>query len=445
MNTQGSLKNSWRSYQKTMRRRNRKRRLWVRVPVMVLSSTCFILLALLVIHGGNRILTHLSEASYAPPISEKKPISPEKEPGVQDLWPLISQHFDHFENLKADFSVQNGDTSLMVKTSLDPGLQDYIYGLLKSSNTEKAAVVVMAPEDGRILAMASHRKNVEVGDNLCLEADFPAASLFKIVSAAAAFEKTDYTPNKFVGFQGRAHTLYRGQLTKKTNRFTTRVKFRQAFAQSINPVFGKLGIYDLGRDVVVDYAKRFFFNQPIPSNLHLSPSTVDVPEDSYGLAEITSGFNRNTRISPLHAAMLASAIANKGVVMKPWIVREISREKVSLYQAQACVLGAPIKPNTARKLQILMEDTVRYGTSRKSFRRMRRKKMFRSILIGAKTGTINDRSDRYKYDWITAYAMPRDGSGGISLAVLEVHGKILGTRSREIARAIINYAVRSKS
>ncbi len=445
MSSGGFSQNNWRGYQEILRRRDRKRRLWGRVPVLVLLSICVVLIALLLIHGGNRILIHLSEASYAPSIPEKKPIPPEKEEGFQNLWPLISQRLDHFENLKDHFSIQHGDTSLTVKTTLNPGLQSYVNRILRSSNTEKSAVVVMDPKDGRILAMASHRKSGDGGDNLCLKADFPAASLFKIVSAAAAFEKTDYTPNKWVGFQGRSHTLYRGQLTKKTNRYTTRVKFRRAFAQSINPVFGKLGIYGLGRGVIIDYAKRFLFNQAIPLNLPLSPSTVNVPEDAYGLAEITCGFNRKTRISPLHAAMLASAIANKGVIMKPWIVKEISGETGSLYQARVSVLGTPIKPNTARNLQILMEDTVRYGTSRKSFRRMRRKKRFRSIDIGAKTGTINDGSDRYKYDWITAYAMPRDGKGGISLAVLEVHGKILGTRSREIARAIINYALRSKS
>ncbi len=445
MNSKGSPQNNWRVYQDCMLRRDRRKRLWGRLPWLVLSSTCVILLVLLLIHGGNRILIHLSEASYAPPNSEEKPIPPEKGSDLQELWPLISHHFDHFGDLKNHFSVENDNTLLTVKTTLNPGLQNYIYRILKSSKTEMAAVVVMNPEDGRILAMVSHRKNEDGGGNLCLDADFPAASLFKIVSAAAAFEKTNYTPNKLVGFQGEAHTLYKRQLTKKTNRFTTKVKFRQAFAQSINPVFGKLGIYALGRGIVLDYARKFFFNCQIPLNFPLSPSTVDVPEDRYELAELTCGFNRNTLISPLHAAMLASAVANKGVVMKPWIVREITRETGSIYQARTSVLGTPIKPTTARKLQILMEDTVRYGTSRKSFWRMRRKKMFRSIDIGAKTGTINDRSERYKYDWITAYAMPRDGTSGISLAVLEVHGKILGTRSREIARAIINYTVRSKS
>jgi peptidoglycan glycosyltransferase len=50
--------------------------------------------------------------------------------------------------------------------------------------------------------------------------------------------------------------------------------------------------------------------------------------------------------------------------------------------------------------------------------------------------------DRYKYDWITAFALAPDGNRGIAVGVLGVHGKILGTRSTELARAIIDYYFR---
>ena len=75
-------------------------------------------------------------------------------------------------------------------------------------------------------------------------------------------------------------------------------------------------------------------------------------------------------------------------------------------------------------------------------RKLRRRRLFRSFEFGAKTGTINDRLDRYKYDWITAFALAPDGNRGIAVGVLGVHGKILGTRSSEMARAIIDYYFR---
>jgi membrane carboxypeptidase/penicillin-binding protein len=95
-------------------------------------------------------------------------------------------------------------------------------------------------------------------------------------------------------------------------------------------------------------------------------------------------------------------------------------------------------------LKALMKDAVRYGTSRKAFRRLRRKKLFKKFELGAKTGTINDKMDRFKYDWLAAFALAPDGTRGICIGILGVHGKILGTRSTELGRAIIDYYFASK-
>ena len=90
-------------------------------------------------------------------------------------------------------------------------------------------------------------------------------------------------------------------------------------------------------------------------------------------------------------------------------------------------------------MKLLMNDTVRYGTCSRAFRSLRRKSLFKNIDLGAKTGTINDREDKYKYDWLTAFALPKEANEGICITVLAVHDKILGIRANEIARDIINY------
>ena len=106
------------------------------------------------------------------------------------------------------------------------------------------------------------------------------------------------------------------------------------------------------------------------------------------------------------------------------------------------MLNRPVTGKAAEDLTDLMQYAARSGTSRSVFRKLRRRKMFRTFEVGAKTGTINDRLDRYKYDWITAFALAPNGNSGIAVGVLGVHGKILGTRSTELARAIIDYYFR---
>lgn len=333
---------------------------------------------------------------------------------------------------------QNG-RRLTVSTHLNPRLQQYVTRLLGWSKTIQAAVVVLEAHSGKVLAMVSYDSNGGK-ENLCLKADFPAASLFKIVSAAAALEAAGYTPNTPLHFNGRRHTLYKRQLTDARNRWTTETKFRKAFAVSNNVVFGKIGMHDLGQRVISKYAGKFFFNRSIPFDFPLGVSAAAVPEDDFGLAEIASGFNKKTLLSPLHAAMLSSAAANNGRMAAPWLVDTIVDEQGTvMYRARQTFLEPSIRSQTARDLKILMEDTARYGTSRRAFQKLRRQRMFRDFSLGAKTGTINDRNDRFKFDWLTAFALPAEGSGGICVGILAVHGKYLGTRATEMARAIIHY------
>lgn len=342
-------------------------------------------------------------------------------------------------HLSDRFVLERGGEPLIVESSLDSDLQDYIVHLLQKSQNLKAAAVVLRPDDGRILAMASYDKDQNGGD-LCLKADFPAASLFKIVSAAAAFEFAGFTPDKTVYFEGRKHTLYKRQLKQKRGKYTSKISFKRAFASSINPVFGKLGIYNLGQKVMSDSAEKFLFNQSIPFDLPVAESFVHVPDDDFGLAEIATGFNKNTTISPLHAALLASAVANNGVMMKPWLVKNISQATGEiLYQNRPVKMTRSMSRDTASGLKILMKDTVVHGTCRKSFRSLRRKKAFKNVELGAKTGTINDKTDQFKYDWLTAYVLPPNGAKGICVAVLGVHGKKLGIRANKLGRNIINH------
>ncbi len=347
----------------------------------------------------------------------------------------------HLENR---FTLKKEGVPLIVESSLDPDLQAFILDLLEKSKTVRAAVVVMRPDDGRILAMVSYDSEAEGAASLCLKADYPAASLFKIVSAAAALESAGFSPEKSVSFVGRKHTLYKNQLKNRKNKYAATISFREAFASSINPVFGKLGIYDLGGDMLLASAERFFFNRTIPFDFPVGMSEIFVAEDDFGLAELASGFNKGTTISPLHAALLASAVVNDGVMMKPWIVKRVVNEEGRvLYQNSKSRLGISISPETAKELRILMKDTVLHGTCRNAFRRERRRKVYKGVELGAKTGTINDRSDEFKYDWLTAYVVPPDGREEVCIAVLGIHGKMLGIRANRLGRSIIRYYLSS--
>jgi cell division protein FtsI/penicillin-binding protein 2 len=434
----------WRQFQTRFQHRERIKLYKKRLPVFLSILAGCAGLFFLIYTAGNGISGNPGPKANREGISAQKKNPPPRQSNKTDLAPILKEAFGDPTQLTNEWGVERNGSQLTVKTTIDVKLQKYIAGLLKRPRTVQSAVVVLNPYDGRIVAMASYDMNGNT-DNLCLKADFPAASIFKIISAAAAFETAGYWPDKPLVYAGRRHTLYKYQLESSTKRHTRKTKFRKAFANSNNPVFGKLGIYDLGQEALNEYADRFFFNQMIPFDYPTSASRIDVPEHDFGLAEIASGFNKQTLISPLHAALLAAVVVNNGEMVTPWLVQHVTNQGgETLYQAECKMQEPPIRSNTAAELRVLMNDAVVSGTSRSAFSKIRRKRKFKSLILGAKTGTINDEQDQYKYDWITAYALKPDSTEGICISVLGVHGEILGVRSTEFARAIIDFYYSSK-
>ena len=433
----------WRTYQSELQKTARLRQYFKNLPVLFIVALSAIVVLVAVVWSSLWIPESWSRTGQGPPVPpEKKIDAPPPRISREDLPDLLDEISRDSALLSDVLVCQKDGQQYTIRTTIDIKLQKYIQALQKRSRTLQSAVVVLNAMDGRVIAMADRDSNGN-RTNLNLKADYPAASLFKIVAAAAALENSGYTPNTALYFRGRRHTLYKSQLKQTKDRWTTATTLRKAFALSNNSVFGKLGIYVLGQQVLTEYAEKFAFNRPIPFDLPLAESSIAVPADNFGLAEIASGFNKRTLISPLHATLLASAAANKGIMPTPWLVDTIqNKDDQVLYHADPAVLNRPVVGKAAEDLAFLMQYAARSGTSRSVFRKLRRKKLFKTFEIGAKTGTINDKLDRFKYDWITAFALAPNGDIGIAVGVLGVHGKLLGTRSTEMARAIIDYYFR---
>ncbi len=431
---------NWRDYQKSLKRMTRRRFITRRLWRLGLYAGGALLCVFLLLYTGPWPTVEFEEISAQSREKESHNDARLENLTKQKLRELLKALDLKLASVTGSFSLTRGDESLLIETSLDTTLQNNISKFLHRSKTHRAAVVVMNPENGQVLAMADYSGDGEDSEeNLCLKADFPAASLFKIVSAAAAIEARGFTPNRPMYFRGQKYTLYKSQLRQASGRYVNETTFKRAFSGSINPVFGNLGIYDLGKELMTEYAQRFLFNKDIPFDLPVDVSPIQVPDDDFGLAEISTGFNKKTLISPLHAALITSAIVGNGKITAPWLVKSVRDESGKvLYSAETSILANPITEDTAQQMRTLMGDTVSHGTSRSAFRPLRRKKTFKETEFGAKSGTINDRSDQYKYDWLTAYALPKNGSKKICVAVLAVHGEKLGIRARDMARYVIN-------
>jgi penicillin-binding protein A len=346
---------------------------------------------------------------------------------------------------RSDFVVDTPGGTLRVSTFLDMKLTGFLTSTLDYLKTltrgkpRQIALVVMDGHQGHILAMAGF--DLEDPDtNPCTQAMYPAASIFKIVTAAAAMDALDYTPHTPLYFNGNKYTLYKRQLKDVKNKYTVTVSLEKAFAESINPVFGKLGQTYLGKDTLAAYARAFGFNQAPDADLAFDPGHFFINEDIFHLAELGSGFNRDTLISPVFGAMMITPLMNNGQALVPAVVSHVTDANgETIYRHDKTFFSTAISPESAAAMVDLMGKTVSRGTARKSFGSVSRDPILSELIIGGKTGSLSNRAHTIKYDWFTGFAKEKSGERAIVFSIVVGHGEYIGTRAAAHARSIIKH------
>ncbi len=430
---------SWRDYQAKLQRERKyeDRKKFVRRNVKFVLPVIVVCLAIYgFISGSFGSLFDDAKKAQDPKPGKQQVASKKAAPAVSYDKHEIHHFIDrrHFAELRDNFfEIQNNGRRLRVQTSIDPSLQSYLSQKLDRKNSSHIGIVVMDPDDGRILSLVGFDK-ADPSNNPCLDSSFPAASIFKIVTAAAALEKGNLRLDSRLQYNGRKYTLYKSQLKEKRNKYTNTITLKDAFAKSVNPVFGKLGALHLGKTQLETYAESFGFNREINFEVFLAPSQTVITDEPYQWAEIACGFNRQTRMSPVHGALISATIFNRGKLIEPTIIETIRDEKgTELYQSQPAVVSQAYAPHTSAAMRELMKTTIRSGTVRGTFRKYRRDKIISRLEIGGKTGTINNKTDDIKYEWFVGYAQDKEGDSKIILSVLVAHQKYIGIRAPQYA------------
>jgi cell division protein FtsI/penicillin-binding protein 2 len=172
----------------------------------------------------------------------------------------------------------------------------------------------------------------------------------------------------------------------------------------------------------------------------IGSSYVSVATDDYNLAEIASGFNRTTYMSPIHAALLPLIMVNEGELIFPRLVNSITNSNSEVVWRAKKKARKIVDKNTAEVISNMMKATVEFGTARRGFRKF--KKDLKSKLdLGGKTGSITGGVPFGKRDWFVAFAKPKDSEQdkGISLCIMNVNKKIWRAKSTRLAKEIIEY------
>ncbi len=345
-----------------------------------------------------------------------------------------------------NLSLDGGTVShAQIDYTLDDSSQEWMEKTIAQYKPDFGAFVAIDARTGRVLTLVSYSASKPDSTNLTMRATFPAASIFKVVTASAALDLDKAKPETVVPFNGANHTLYKRNVQDtKVNRWTRMMTMREAFARSVNVFFGKLGLFIVGPASLKTYAERYLFNQPIHSDfpVEMGHARIDA-SDPWSVVQTASGFTRETTMSPMQGALMAAAVANDGVMMEPYIVDSLTDDKgIKMYEGSPKQASVVIEPPAAQELRKLFNETVRSGTGRKSFRQTVRRSSFDEVEFGGKTGSLTGLNPAGKCDWFVGYARYRGER--IAVAGLTVNEKKWKVKSSMLANIFFTHYLKEE-
>lgn len=339
--------------------------------------------------------------------------------------------------LQTTLTTQERSFNAKLRYGFNPTVQQAAEKVFNRYRPDYGAFAAVNPDTGQVLSLVSFTRSGENVGNLALRGTFPAASIFKIITAAAAIDQGRVTENTVIPFNGKSTSLYKKQVfNHKNNKWTRRQTLRESFARSSNPVFGQLGVFHVGASGLQEYAGRFGFNEVFVTDIPFDSGRMgDQLLDAWSIAETASGFTRSNTLSPLHGALMAATMINNGTMIEPHLVNKVTDDfGIVLYEPLEMRVREIVSPKTARQMRSLMRATVHSGSAKKQF-----KGFFRGVFadadVGGKTGSLTGFEPKGKYDWFVGYGS-LDGKK-IAYAALCINVEKWYVKSSYVARKVL--------
>ncbi len=356
---------------------------------------------------------------------------------------LLSSHMNLIEQTVNEFSgVKNiGDN---VITTLDVDLQQTASDALGG---RRGAVIVMEPDTGKILAMISRPEydpNTLGADwdflisgenteaqllNRSTQGLYPPGSTFKILTILEYIREhpdtwREYTFDCDGIYECGDYTIscYHGNVHGHQT-------LEQAFANSCNGAFAALG-QELDAGAMHDLAEQLLFNQELPLSLAYSKGsfTMNTGADTWEILQTSIG-QGNTQITPMHNAMITAAIANGGILMKPYLLERVESsagEEVKQFLPESA--GSLMTADEAEALSGLMRLVVTEGTGSAV--------RTDAYSVAGKTGSAEFETGRETHAWFTGFAPAENPRLAVTVVVEEAGSG--GQVAAPIARSIFD-------
>lgn len=338
---------------------------------------------------------------------------------------LLRSHAFFVEQLMCDITGEKKDGDNVI-TTLDYDMQKLAYEALGKND---GAVIVMEPSTGNILAMVSKPdydpnkvledwEDINKGSalyNRATQGQYTPGSVFKILTTLAFmrsnpedYAEYSYTCNGEITIDGKT-------IHCASNKKHGEVDLEEAFAKSCNTAFVNM-VSKIDADIFQSLCDELLFNQSLPIAFESSKSKFSYLEsDESALKQDTLIGQGKTLCSPLHMAMLVSAVCNDGVAMRPnMFAYSENNAGILVEKNKSKQYKTLFTEEEVRVLSQYMKATVEDGTASKLS-----SKKYEAF---GKTGTAQTSSDLDKTNaWFAGYAKA-DGREVAVVVVVEDAG-----------------------
>lgn len=337
-----------------------------------------------------------------------------------------------------------GERGYDLTLTLHHDLQSLASQRLGSRN---GAVVALDPKTGEVLVMVSKPDFNPTADALAdnwaqLVEDenspllpratsglYAPGSTFKIVTAAAAIEAG--MGDRVITDEGKV-IIGGHEFENQKEKAYGEITVTEGFAVSSNVVFCTLGA-DLGFATLQATAERFGFTGAPQLDLPAEKNRFPQKSADAAYTAALSIGQADILVTPLQMAMTAAAVANDGVMMRPFVAkRAVNESGTVVWENRPVTEGRAMSAETATKIEEMMIETVKSGTGTSG--------AIRGVAVAGKTGTAeNERTEKDKnaaHTWFVAYAPAEDPQIAVAV-MMEYSGGSGSGNCAPIARDLI--------
>jgi len=331
-----------------------------------------------------------------------------------------------YETLPVDGSDGGWAGPMRVEYTLDAELTRTVFRVLRRGRVALGHVILLDSDTGRALAYAS----TDVGQFPPTKS-YPAASLVKIITAAAALDHAPAKANLPCRYRGSPYRLTPSRIDPP--RFGNTVSLRRALATSNNQCFAQLAVHAVGQEFLMKAISRFGWLDK-PALAHAAGS-ADPGADRFEFGKLGCGLS-GCRITPLHAAQLAATLARGELVVPRWIERVVDARGRELPLADTASPRQVISPELATRLRAMLVDTTKSGTARSAFRKRNGAPLLGPVDVAGKTGSLSGKEPGGRYEWFIGTAPADDPR--IAIAVLLVQGELWWKNASQVAAEVLH-------